>query len=153
MWYNKPVNKGSRTPPTNGESENTMTKLELFKSIRNFVEIAADLPDEDRDLYIEGLDNEINLLIRKASTPRKPTKTQLENEGLKATIVEQLTAVDRPMTIKEMQESFEGFAELSNQRITHLLTDLRKAGMVARTYVKKVPYFAIGREEGIGEGE
>lgn len=130
-----------------------MTKLELFKSIRNFIETAADLPDEDRDVYIEGLDNEINLLIRKASTPRKPTKTQQENEGFKSAIVEYLTKTDTLKTIKEMQAEIEGFAELSNQRITHMLTDLRKAGIVARTYNKKVPYFAIGREEGIEEGE
>jgi len=127
-----------------------MTKTELFKNAIAVIEATS---VENKAELIEGLNHEVELLARKASTPRKPTKTQLENETLKATIVERLTAVDQPMTIKEMQESFEGFAELSNQRITHLLTDLRKAGMVARTYVKKVPYFAIGREEGIEEGE
>lgn len=128
-----------------------MTKSELFKNAIAYIE--GNPCNASTVELIEGLNHEIELLERKASTPRKPTKTQLENESLKATIVERLTAIDQPMTIKEMQESFEGFAELSNQRITHLLTDLRKAGMVARTYVKKVPYFAIGREEGIGEGE
>ena len=124
-----------------------MTKLELFKSIRNFVEIAADLPDEDRDVFIEGLDNEINLLIRKASTPRKPTATQVENEALKGTIVELLTAMPEPKTIKEMQAESPTLAPLSNQRISHLLTDLRKSGIVARSYVKKVAYFALGQED------
>ena len=52
-----------------------------------------------------------------------------------------------PKTIKEMQADVEVLAPLSNQRITHLLTDLRKAGTVARTYVKKVAYFSIGTED------
>lgn len=120
-----------------------MTKLELFKSIRNFIETAADLPNEDRDVYIEGLDNEINLLIRKASTPRKPTKTQVENEAYKAAIVEYLTASDSLKSIREMQTEIEGFAELSNQRITHMLTDLVKSGTLTKTYEKKVPYYSI----------
>lgn len=134
-----------------------MTKTELFKNAISIVEFAKnEYSSEDAakiDEVIEGLNHEIELLARKASTPRKPTKTQVENETYKAAIVEYLTASDSLKSIKEMQAEIEGFAELSNQRITHMLTDLRKAGIVARTYNKKVPYFAIGREEGVEEGE
>jgi hypothetical protein len=107
----------------------------------------------DPDEVINKLESMIDALDKRASTPRKPTKTQIENEAYKAAIVEYLTASDSLKSIKEMQAEITGFAELSNQRITHMLTDLRKAGIVARTYNKKVPYFAIGREEGIEEGE
>ena len=127
-----------------------MTKSELFKNAIAVIEATS---VENKAELIEGLNHEVELLARKASTPRKPTKTQVENEAYKAAIVEYLTASDSLKSIKEMQAEIEGFAELSNQRITHMLTDLRKAGIVARTYNKKVPYFAIGREEGIEEGE
>jgi len=107
----------------------------------------------DPDEVINKLESMIDALDKRASTPRKPTKIQQENEGFKSAIVEYLTKTDTLKTIKEMQAEIEGFSELSNQRITHMLTDLRKAGIVMRTYNKKVPYFAIGREEGIEEGE
>ena len=128
-----------------------MTKSELFKNAIAFIE--GNPCEASPAELVEGLNHEVELLARKASTPRKPTKTQQENEGFKSAIVEYLTKTDTLKTIKEMQAEIEGFAELSNQRITHMLTDLRKAGIVARTYNKKVPYFAIGREKGIEEGE
>lgn len=120
-----------------------MTKLELFKSIRNFIETAADLPDEDRDVFIEGLDNEINLLIRKASTPRKPTATQLENMSLKAEILAHLTAADTLKSISDLQKEIPSLSELSNQRITHLLTDLVKEEKIVKEYNKKTPFYAV----------
>lgn len=135
-----------------------MTKSELFKNAIAYIE--GNPCNASPVELIEGLSHEIELLERKAATPRKPTKTQVENETYKAAIVEYLTASDSLKTIsdslktiKEMQAEIGGFAELSNQRITDMLTNLRKAGIVARTYNKKVPYFAIGREEGIEEGE
>lgn len=119
-----------------------MTKKEMFAVIREAV-----INNEEMVAFI---DHEIELLNKKSSGVRKPTKVQLENEGFKGDIVAALTAIDKPVTIKELCEVCPSIAELSNQRITHLLTDLRKKGAVARNYVKKVPYFAIGNEE---EGE
>ena len=80
---------------------------------------------------------------KKATSERKPTKTQVENEALKAEIVSALTALDRPMCIKEMSAEIDAVSGLTNQRITHLLTDLVKGGVLVRTVVKKVPYFAV----------
>ena len=130
-----------------------MTKIELFKSLRNFVETAADLPDEDRDVYIEGLDNEISLLARKAATPRKPTATQIENASLREEIANFLFNAEAPQTVKEITANVEGLEGLSNQRVTHLLTALRKAGAIKRTVVKKVPYYEYGVEEGYATTE
>lgn len=120
-----------------------MTKIEMFKSIREAVSTNSEM--------VAFIDHEIELLSKKASTPRKPTKTQIENESFKSAIVEYLSTADVPKTIKDMQAEVEGFDTLSNQRISHMLTDLRKAGIVARTYVKKVAYFALGKEEGVEE--
>ncbi len=119
-----------------------MTKKEMFAEIRNYVVENAEM--------VEFIDHEIELLERKGSATRKPTKTQLENETFKADIVATLTTLNAPVTIKELCERCPSIADLTNQRVTHLLTDLRKDGQVARTYVKKVAYFAIGNEN---EGE
>lgn len=120
-----------------------MTKKEMFAEIREVV--------ANNEEMVAFIDHEIELLDRKSGSPRKPTKTQVENDGFKADILSALAEADKPVTIKELCEMCESIAELSNQRITHMLTDLRKDGKVARTYVKKVAYFALGTEEGEGK--
>jgi len=112
------------------------TKREMFTAIRAIV--------ADNEEMVAFIDHEIELLNRKSASPKKPTKTQIENEGYKADIIAYLTSADAPKTIKEMQADISSLAGLTNQRITHMLTDLHKDGKIMREYVKKVPYFAIG---------
>ena len=112
-----------------------MTKREMFAEIRKVV-----ISNEEMVAFI---DHEIELLNRKSSSPKKPTKTQVENDAYKATIVEYLTTVDAPKSIKELQSEIADIAELTNQRITHMLTDLVKAGTLTKEYVKKTPYYSI----------
>lgn len=116
-----------------------MTKREMFAEIRNLVSDNAEM--------VAFIDREIELLNRKASSPRKPTATQVENAGFKENILEALESADKPVSIRELCEICPSLEGLTNQRITHLLTDLRKAGKVARNYVKKVAYFSLGSEE------
>ena len=116
-----------------------MTKKEMFAEIRKVVADNAEM--------VAFIDHEIELLNRKSDSPRKPTKTQIENDGFKADILEALAEADEAVTIKSLMELCPSIAGLSNQRVTHMLTDLRKAGKVARTYVKKVAYFSLGSEE------
>ncbi len=116
-----------------------MTKREMFTAIRAIV--------VDNDEMVAFIDREIELLDKKSATPRKATKTQLENANFKAEILSYLIEIDKPVTIKEMQGAIPGFAELSNQRITHMLTDLRKEEKIVRDYVKKTPYFSIATTE------
>jgi DNA-binding HxlR family transcriptional regulator len=82
-------------------------------------------------------------LNSKASSVRKPTKIQVENDAYKAEILSFLRTADAPKSIKELQAEIESLSELTNQRITHMLTDLRNSGKVTREYVKKVPYFTV----------
>ncbi len=128
-----------------------MTKIEVFKNAISIVEFAKNEYSSDDaakiNEVIEGLEHEIELLQRKASTPRKPTKTQLENEGLKNAVYDYLDNEDAPRTIKDIMTDVEAVSGLSNQRVTHLLTALRNEGKVKRTVVKKVPYYEIGTEE------
>ena len=117
----------------------TMTKRDLFSNLISLIDTGA--CDADFGELKAGLQHEIDLLDKKASTPRKPTATQVENEGLKAELLSFLVAADMPKTIKEIQTECSTFAELSNQRISHLLSALDKDGKVEKTYVKKTPFF------------
>ena len=112
-----------------------MTKREMFNEIRNLV--------IDNEEMVNFIDHEIELLDRKANSVKKPTKTQVENDGFKATIVAYLATADAPKTIKELQSEIAEISSLTNQRITHMLTDLVKAGTLSKEYVKKTPYFSI----------
>ena len=96
-----------------------MTKKEMFAEIRNIV--------AGNEEMVAFIDHEIELLERKSNSPKKPTKTQVENDGFKAEIVAYLTEVDTPKTIKELQAEIPSISGLTNQRITHMLTDLVKA--------------------------
>lgn len=112
-----------------------MTKKEMFAEIRKAV-----ISNEEMVAFI---DHEIELLNRKSSSPKKPTKTQVENAAYKATIVEYLTTADAPKTIRELQAEIPSISGLMNQRVARMLTDLVKAGTLTKEYVKKTPYYSI----------
>ena len=112
-----------------------MTKKEMFTEIRSYVTDNAEM--------VAFIDHEIELLDRKASSSKKPTKTQIENDGLKAEIVAYLVTADAPKSIKELQAEVASLNGLTNQRITHLLTDLVKAETLVKEYVKKTPYYSV----------
>ena len=114
------------------------TKREYFHEILTIV--------ADNEELTAFVNKEIALLDRKSSRAKKPTPTQIENEGFKADILTALDGVE-PVTITGLVEICPSLAGLKNQRITHLLTALREDGKVKRTYVKKVAHFALGNEK------
>ncbi len=71
----------------------------------------------------------------------KPTKVQMENEGIKTTILSVLTT--EPMPIGEIIKSNAELAGYSNQKISALLTQLLKANAVVRTEVKGKAHYAL----------
>ena len=81
--------------------------------------------------------------VRKSTGERKPTKVQTENELLKADILVTLSTADEPLSIKAIQEATASLADLSNQRISHLLKALVDSGQVDKVYVKKTPLFSL----------
>lgn len=73
---------------------------------------------------------------------RKPTKTQLENEGIKEQIISVMSA--EPVTIAEIGKAI-GID--SNQKISALLTQLIKVHRVVRSEVKGKAHFALAPKE------
>ena len=111
-----------------------MTKRENFETIKNIPEVA-----ENADL-VAFIDHEIELLNRKSSKSGKPTKTQIENEGIKAVIAEVLADADASMTVTEMlaDDRLNGY---TNQKISALLRGM--GDKVVKTVDKKVSRFAL----------
>ena len=74
----------------------------------------------------------------------KPTKTQVENEGIKSVILSTLTTT--PMTIGELVKANAELTGYSNQKISALLTQLLKTNAVVRTEVKGKAFYALPTE-------
>jgi len=75
----------------------------------------------------------------KKRTSTKPTKTQVENEGIKANILETLT--DEGVTVKTLLGELAG--DYTSQKISALLRQLVAEGKVVKTIEKKVSYFSL----------
>ncbi len=111
-----------------------LTKKEKFAMIKEYI--------TDNDMLIEFIDNEINLLTKKASSSKK-TKDQVINDEIKDKIVAVLTELATPMTITEIQKASEELATYSNQKLSALFTQLKNEGKIVRTQDKKKTYFSV----------
>lgn len=76
---------------------------------------------------------------KKNSAEKKPTTTQIANEGIKSVILE--TLGDSSLTITEMQKINGELAELSNQKISALLKQMIESGSVVREEIKRKAHF------------
>ncbi len=117
-----------------------MTKREMFVAIANVAEVAA---NEEMMTFIN---HEIDLLdARKNSKSKGMTKTQKENEGVKAVIAEVLTESGGKMTVTEMLAD-ERLGGYTNQKISALLRQMVEAKVVTKTIEGKKAYFAAVTE-------
>lgn len=112
-----------------------ITKRERFAELLAIPEVA-----KNQDL-VDFINHEVDLLTRKnASGEKKLTANQLENENLKAIIVNSLSA-ETGMTITEMIKTIPELAEFTNQKVSALTTALVKDGKVERRVEKRVTKF------------
>ena len=120
---------------------NKMTKKDWFATLATIVE-GSDY--ENKDEALAFINHEVELLNNKSGKTTM-TATQKENERVKGVILETLAALDRPVTITELQEANEELATLKNQKISALLRLLgeKGSGQVVKTYTKKVAYFSL----------
>ena len=115
--------------------EKKVTKKEMWTQIMEKYPLT-----EDEKGYIA---HEIELLDKRNSKDRKPTATQIANEGIKNDIVAYLEAQANPQSITEIIKGAENCADLSNQRVSALVRQLKEAGLVVRTEIKGRAYFSL----------
>ena len=116
------------------------TVIEMFEEIKS----VPGLTDEQ----IAFLEKRIELTAKKNAKNTenaKPTKAQLENEGIKSTILACMTTT--PTTIGDLIKSNAELGGYSNQKISALLTQLLTAHKVVRTEVKGKAFYALPSTE------
>ncbi|MBQ0017113.1 MAG: hypothetical protein KBT30_00595 [Clostridiales bacterium] len=108
---------------------NKITKKEMFLKLKGMV--------TDTDL-IDFIDHEIELLEKKNGAKKKPSKNQVENANIKDTILNAMET-DKAYSVSDIMVLID--TDLSNQRISALLTQLVNDNMVNRSVIKRKAYF------------
>jgi len=115
----------------------TMTKMTKKVALNVAIEAIGETNAE----AVEVLENMIAQLEKRASAPKKPTKKQVENVAVKEAIVTALKGAEAPMSAKAVGEAL----EITTQRASALLTQLKNEGAVVRTEEKGKALFAIAQ--------
>ena len=124
-----------------------MTQREMFNAMAKVVnEASVDTIEEvgfSKDELLEGINARIEALNKKnSSSTGKPTKKQLENEGIYNNIIEIMSdGVSR--TVRQITDIYNSTfdTDLSTNRLQPQITKAVKNGTIDRTVVKGVVYF------------
>ena len=112
-----------------------ITKRDRFNALLNIPAVQAD-PD-----MVAFIEHELELLAKKNSADKKPTAAQVANEALKTAIIEGMEE-NRLYTITDIQKNVAECAELSNQKVSALVRQLKEEGLVVKTEDKRKSYFS-----------
>ena len=130
-----------------------MTQREMYNTIKNIItgisteDFEALAPEFSREAIVEGIDARIEALNKKSTGSKKPTKTQIENEGIYADVIALMTdGVTR--TNKAITDTYNAIygTDYSTNKIQAQVTKAVKGGALDRTVVKGVVYFTIKGE-------
>lgn len=106
------------------------------KMALNFVLTNCDLPADVR----EKMEKMLAQVEKKSSAERKPTATQVANDGYKVAILSAMED-DRLYTITELIKEVPEISDLSNQRVSAIVRQMKDAGEVVRVEDKRKAYF------------
>ena len=127
-----------------------MTQREMYNTIMNIVMgISAEdfekfSPEFSREEVSEGIEARIEALNKKSTGSKKPTKTQIENEGIYANILALMSdgATRTNKAITDIYNTLYG-TDYSTNKIQAQVTKAVKGGALDRTVIKGVVYFTI----------
>ena len=135
---------------TNTTSSVRLTKRDYFTAILSKVDMDAtyDISKGDATVKVSGADvagflnHELELLDRKNTVDKKPTATQVANEGIKADIKAFLDAhKGEKFTVSALMKSVPAIAEASNQKVSSLVRQMVLDGQADRIEDKRKAYF------------
>jgi hypothetical protein len=115
---------------------NKKTQKDYFNEI---IELAA---ENGRDDLVAFCEDRIEKLSRKSGS-KKPTKTQVENEGLKDVIKDAMATLGKASTVTEIQAVDITLGDLTNQRVSALLRQMVNDGKVVKTIEGKKSLFSL----------
>ena len=124
-----------------------MTQREMFNAMVKVVNEASVETIEEvgfsKDELLEGINARIEALDKKnSSSSNKPTKKQLENEGIYNNIIE-IMSDNVSRTVRQITDIYNSTfdTDLSTNRVQPQVTKAVKNGTLDRTVVKGVVYF------------
>ena len=124
-----------------------MTQREMFNAMVKVVNEASVETIEEvgfsKDELLEGINARIDALNKKnSSSSVKPTKKQLENEGIYNSIIE-IMSDNVSRTVRQITDIYNSTfdTDLSTNRVQPQITKAVKNGILDRTVVKGVVYF------------
>lgn len=124
-----------------------MEKMTNVKAI-DYVLANAELPTDVKEKLVKMKEQ----FVKKNSADRKPTATQTENAGLKVAIVNGME-VGKQYTITDLMKAIPELADLSNQRVSAIVRQLKDEGTLVREEIKRKAYFSLAEVEVEGEDE
>ena len=124
-----------------------MTKKDYFNLLLDIPAVA------ENDELVDFVNHEIELLTRKNSAERKPSKKQMEqknhDEELRSIIVESME-VDRLYSADEIAKSFPALVaeDITAPKVSYLMRDLVTTNKVTKETDKRKVYYKIKVVEG-----
>lgn len=127
-----------------------MTQREMYNTIKNIItgisteDFETFAPEFSREEIVEGIDARIEALNKKSTGSKKPTKTQIENEGIYANILALMAdgAARTNKAITDIYNTLYG-TDYSTNKIQAQVTKAVKGGALDRAVIKGVVYFTI----------
>lgn len=120
-----------------------VTKAMRFEDIKALLNGEEVTHGTTVEIAVEFINNELDLLAKKNSGEKKPTKTQEENEGFKILILNFLRTQEDGKTCTEIMKAIPEFADFSNQKVAALVRQLTDSGKVNKDVVKGKTLFTI----------
>jgi hypothetical protein len=111
-----------------------LTKAQKFAMLKEIPAV------KENSTLVEFIDHELELLAKKNSADKKPTAQQTANDGIKADILEGM-AEGKLYTITDLIKEIPACADLTNQRVSALVRQLKDEGSVERVEEKRKAYF------------
>ena len=124
-------------------TKNKMTEKEIFALVGANAEVFGD----KATLILEWAEKHIGQLDRKYSSKSgKPSAKQIENEGIKAEILDSMEVLDKPVRVMDIN-ALDKFAEYTSQKLTNLMNQMVADGKIIKYIDKRVTYFALPTDE------
>lgn len=112
------------------------TKRDNYVSLLNLAEVSAN------PTLVEFINHEIELLDKKNSADKKPTAQQNANADIKTSILNGMVN-GKMYTVSELIKEIPECADLTNQRVSALVRQLKEEGKVVRIEDKRKAYFML----------
>lgn len=111
-----------------------LTKRDHFNTLLTLSEVKSN------PVLVDFIEHELELLAKKNSAEKKPTAVQVANEGIKDAIYDAMQE-NRLYTITELIKEVPECADLTNQRVSALIRQMRDDNKVERIEEKRKAYF------------